>query len=661
MSKTSLSGQVREQYKDTTSGRINSAMGVYIAIVKNNVDEQNMGRLWVWVPEFKGDPDDDTTWKCVNYCSPFAGATDPYLQGSNPREYADTQKAYGFWAVPPDINNEVIVAFPSGDLSKGVWLGNLYQKASNYTVPGIAYGNTYGQSDKEYYPSAEKNKKDPDNDANLRPKHTVLGTALNKQGLLGDLTRGAGTSSSHRESPSKVVGILTPGQHQLVLDDGDAQGNNKLIRFRTSGGAQILIDDTHGFMYFINRDGTAWMELNQEGHVDVYAAQGINLNAQGDFNIRANGAVNIEAAGAINLKGNSLAAAAVTTVDVTGGTGVALSSGGNTEIGSSGSHIETASAIHMNGPSARAATQPTVHQLPLNKGVRKSIATRVPEHEPWRGHATTATTLARGQSSQAASGDSGPVGASGGSAPTQADTSTVDVSDVTPTENVDNETCIPLANLKVSKNIVDYIISKERWRPVEYWDYRNNSIGFGHLQDGKSYDKPGEFDSGLDWDQAYAKFLQDVQSFEKSVKNIFKQCPCLTQPQFDALVSAAYNMGQGNLAKLSSNGQLITELAASKNWTGVASSITNYKFENGRRQEEAVIFLKGYYPPNTKTKEALIAEGLKVSKGWIENNRAQIKGPQIEGRAGAYNPVFGAPTERQKQQWAAIKAKYNLT
>lgn len=658
MSKTSLSGQVREQYKDTASGRINGAQGIYLGIVKKNTDEQNMGRLWVWIPEFKGDPEDESGWKAVNYCSPFAGATDPYLQGTNPREYNDTQKAYGFWAVPPDLNNEVIVAFYSGDLSKGVWLGNLYQKASNYTVPGIAYGKTYGQVDKEFYPSAEKNKKDPDNDETLRPKHTPLGQALNQQGLLGDLERGAGTSSSHRESPSRVTGLLTPGQHQLVLDDGDASGGNKLIRIRTAGGAQILIDDTFGFMYFINRDGTAWMELNQEGHVDVYASQGINLNASGDFNIRAGGAVNIEAAGNINMKATNVNMAAVSTTNISSNSNTLISSGANTEIGSAGQHIETAQAIHMNGPSAAAAEQPKINQLPVNKIVRKSVLSRIPEHEPWRGHAVSATSLAAGQSSQSAANDDGSTGTP---ATTSEDSKPVDVSDVTPTENVDPIKCIPLKELSVSKNIVDYIIAKERWRPVEYWDFRSNSIGFGHLQDGKSYDRAGEFDDGQDWDQAYAKFLQDVQSFEKSVRSAFKALPCMTQPQFDALVSASYNMGPGNLLKLSASGSGIVDLATAGKWTDVAACLTNYKHETGRRNEEAVILLKGYYPPSNKNKDALIAEGLKAAKNWIDNNRAQIKGEAIDGRPGAYKPIFGPPTERQKKQWAAIKLKYAVT
>jgi GH24 family phage-related lysozyme (muramidase) len=662
MGKPTLSGQVRDQYLDNSSGRVNLAFGVYTAIVKKTYDEDNMGRLRVWIPEFKGDPEDEDQWSTVQYCSPFAGSTDPFALGNNAQSFQDTQKSYGFWAVPPDINNEVVVSFLNGDLSKGIWFGNLYQKASNYTVPGLAHGTTYGAASGEYYPSAEKNKKDPDNNSDLRPKHTTLGQALNQQGLLKDLERGAGTSSSHRESPSKVVGILTPGQHQFVMDDGDSSGGNKLIRFRTANGAQILIDDTFGMIYFINRDGTAWMELSQEGHIDAYAGQGINLNATGDFNIRSGGNINIEAAGNLNIKADNIKGLANSALHLSSITGTRLSSNGNTEIGSGGDHIESAANIHMNGPTATLADAPDVNQLPVNTIVRKSVASRVPEHEPWKGHATTASTLSRGQSSQSAASADGSADTPSNS-PAGAAVSAekmVDTSDITPTENMDTTTKTPIADMHVSKNIVDYIISKERWRPIEYWDYRSNSIGFGHLQDGKSYDQANEFDNGLDWDAAYNKFLQDILSFEKSIKSMFKSSGSMTQNQFDALVSAAYNMGPGNLGKCNANGKSITDNAASNDWENVGAALAAYPTENARRQEEAVILLKGYYPPSNKNKQELINEGLKVAKSQVEGNRAQIKGPAIEGRVGAFKPVFGAPTERQKQQWAVIKVKYGL-
>ena len=87
------------------------------------------------------------------------------------------------------------------------------------------------------------------------------------------------------------------------------------------------------------------------------------------------------------------------------GTGVAnyFSAGGNTNILSGGTHYETASTIHMNGPAATPATPAT--SLNLHENVRtsseekweeknrysvkeplKSIIRRIPMHEPWALH-----------------------------------------------------------------------------------------------------------------------------------------------------------------------------------------------------------------------------------------------------------------------------------
>ena len=95
-----------------------------------------------------------------------------------------------------------------------------------------------------------------------------------------DPLRGAGTSSSRRESPSSVFGVLTPGRrdpenfnhrtggHQFIMDDGDSKGDNCLIRLRTRGGVQVLLDDQTGSIYMINKRGNAWFELAPNGDIN---------------------------------------------------------------------------------------------------------------------------------------------------------------------------------------------------------------------------------------------------------------------------------------------------------------------------------------------------------------------------------------------------------
>ena len=130
-----------DSFKLEASGRATLLDKIYLGVVKSVDDLQHMGRLKVWIAELGGDPSDSSTWFIVNYCSPFAGATN-FFSNKSGSSYLDTQTSYGMWFVPPDVENQVIVAFLNGDSANGVWLGCLYQQYMNHMVPGIPGNNT---------------------------------------------------------------------------------------------------------------------------------------------------------------------------------------------------------------------------------------------------------------------------------------------------------------------------------------------------------------------------------------------------------------------------------------------------------------------------------------------------------------------------------------
>ena len=367
--------------------QIKSMPYMYKAYIKRTLDSAAMGRLQVYIPEI-GHPTREDTWISVRYLSPFAGATNPYEIKPMSTEFKDTQTAYGMWMVPPTIETEGLVGFINGDLNQGVWLGCFFQENANFTVPGIPSAMTYeGPA-----PGAEKNKYDKK--PMYRPAHKTMKEALETQGLLAeaqfDAIRGTCTSGARRESPSRVFGILTPEQHQFVMDDGDDAGIDMGIRLRTANGAQLLLNDEKGIVYIINKAGTAWVELTNEGKMDVFCTDDISYHTLKDFNLHVDGDINIQSKGSVKIRteGADGININVTTGDFQMKTAmnyvIQADLDGNLITG--GGTVVKSSRLDLQGGSATEAVPPETGSLVDNVSVLESICTRVPEHEPWLGH-----------------------------------------------------------------------------------------------------------------------------------------------------------------------------------------------------------------------------------------------------------------------------------
>lgn len=300
-------------------GRVNVLNGLYMGFVKKVDDVQYMGRLQVWIPELGSAPDDSNGWITASYCSPFAGATNvDTISKGDIKTFDGTQTSYGMWMVPPDINNQVMIMFINGDASKAIWIGCLYNQFMNNMVPGTPIDTNNYQYPKKTVPVAEYNKWDKrvtNPDQATRPINTTKFKGLGQQGLITDPIRGITDSSARREAPSQVFGVLTPGPaidpgssqenirrkggHAFIMDDNT---NSEYIQLTTKSGAQIRISETDGFVYLINRDGTAWVQMDYQGNIDIFGAGDISMRAQRDLNIRADRNINIEAGQNIFMK-----------------------------------------------------------------------------------------------------------------------------------------------------------------------------------------------------------------------------------------------------------------------------------------------------------------------------------------------------------------------
>ena len=316
--------------------------GPWLAIVRNHLDPTYMGGLEVSLlksttdsGEFQGE-----TFP-VQYLSPFYGVSNIEHEGPNSANWEDAQKSYGFWMVPPDIGTTVMVMFVGGDPNAGYWIGCIQDRYQNHMVPGIAssqYVEMTPEQERKYgtrnVPVTEFTKKNRDmsnpkvNQFN-KPIHPFADRLL-AQGLLLDTVRGVTSSSARRELPSQVFGISTPGPIKkdgktvhigyadgkfqapvsrlggttFVMDDGDVDGQNELVRLRTRTGHQILMHNSQDLIYIANAAGTAWIELTSNGKIDVYAQDSISLHTENDFNLYANRDINFESGRNINIKSN---------------------------------------------------------------------------------------------------------------------------------------------------------------------------------------------------------------------------------------------------------------------------------------------------------------------------------------------------------------------
>ena len=390
------SRRVRDNFNQNVMGKgFKIPAGIYRGIVVNNSDPEKKGRVKVNIMKFYGiapadtDPGtatDGSEWKGAMWCRqalPYGGTTIPSESGG--------QDAYGSFGPPPDQGNEVVVAF-GGDMHSGIIIGVLpdMDRTSGMAGAGVTQTTASGETTIGQETAATAN-----SSSIPAPEHPQA-ERLRVQGLSGDRIRGQNYSSPTRDVTPRVTGMSSPVGHAIVMDDGsDEDGDSLRMQFRTAGGAQILMDDTNGLTYLINREGNVWIEMNRNGDLDIYAASSINYHTEGDFNLHCGGNFNLQTGRDIQMK--ALGAQGIK-LEATNGSfnmkcaaNMNLQADANGNIRVAGNYRETASRIDMNGPAAAAAAVPQINQLAGNTSVTESVSRRVPEAEPWAGHLDVST------------------------------------------------------------------------------------------------------------------------------------------------------------------------------------------------------------------------------------------------------------------------------
>jgi len=349
-------GGINKHYTNEQSG-IKIDSGPYIGIVKNNSDPARLGRLQVYIPDIGGDPSQSANWFTVTYASPFAGTT---IGTASPQENIGNEKqTYGFWAVPPDLENQVLVTFVMGDASRGYWFACLPNAESRHMTPGVSRlpaENTIIKDDQltgrqldsgeVFLPASEVNLNSRESSLRgdmltlKRVAHTAQSETVIQQGLETDSIRGTITSSSQREAPSRVFGFSTPGRPdpdlaniyrdlegkeaaKKVVDDYinnvDTRIDNNLINTPPgrSGGHTLVMDDgdvygdndlvrlrTAGGHTILMHDTENIIYItNKKGNawIELTADGAVNVYNTKSFSLRSEANVNIHADGNVNI------------------------------------------------------------------------------------------------------------------------------------------------------------------------------------------------------------------------------------------------------------------------------------------------------------------------------------------------------------------------
>ena len=334
-------GIIEESLEALSEGKDkNSYDNLTTGIVVDTNDPQQMGRLRVLCPGLGDNEDKETVdipWAL--YAAPFGGVHAGLSRG--PDDVDSGGVAYGMWNIPKK-GAQVIVACIDGNPFIRVWLGCIYGQFEPHTMPHGRFSVQDADLPGDNKPEGPLN----DNDGKVDPLYASIKKAF---GTGSDnhewRTRGADYSVaaidgqivsarqvfteladdkdqeydevSYRqgyalnridpdeESPltqksydSQVYSWTTPGFHAMSMDD---RPENCRMRFRTTTGHQIILDDTNERIYISTAEGNNWIELDKSGNIDIHSERRVSIHAAKDINFTTDETFRVHAKKGIHM------------------------------------------------------------------------------------------------------------------------------------------------------------------------------------------------------------------------------------------------------------------------------------------------------------------------------------------------------------------------
>ena len=420
--------------RSADSGPLERNAGPYIARVLKHADPYYLGGLEVELLKTTeagniGETLGQTA--IVYYASPFYGITQSTSAGKNDT-YSNTQKSYGFWAIPPDPGTLVLVTFVEGTREFGYWFACVPEKGMTFMIPdghasteqlsGPVPSNLKGKR----LPAGEYNKTTTKPQTNnvvkyKRPVNDDFVNVLIEQGLVEDDVRGITSSSAQREFPSAVIGISSPGpvdkrggsptgeiglkeskatvsvsrlgSSSFVIDDGDdklirkgspADTPYEYINKEASGRGGDVTRPHNEMIRFRTRTGAQIVMHTSEDLVYINNSRGtcwIEMSSNGKLDVYAQDSISFHSENDINFKADrDINIQAGNNVNINAGSSIYQTAAASWEVKcADDGKITAAGTVWIDGG-------PDVQ---LNGGASAAAASfpqRVPQHEPWQGH-----------------------------------------------------------------------------------------------------------------------------------------------------------------------------------------------------------------------------------------------------------------------------------
>lgn len=425
---------VNQHVRTPDSGQIEAKSGPYLARVIKHADPYYLGGLEVELLKATEAGNTSETLGqtvIVYYASPFYGITQSANIGKNDN-YSNTQKSYGWWAIPPDPGSLVLVTFVEGTREFGYWFACVPEKGMTFMIPGgqpsteQLSGPVPGDLKGKRLPAGEYNKAITKPQTNnvikyKRPVNEDFVAQLVEQGLVEDDIRGVTSSSAQREFPSAVIGFSSPGpvdkrggspqgeigikeskatvhvsrlgSSSIVIDDGD----DKLIRKgspedtpyeyinkEASGKGGDVTRPHNELIRLRTRTGAQILMHTSEDLIYINNSRGtcwIEMSSNGKLDVYAADSIsfhtdndfNFDAARDINFNaGGNINLNAAASIFQTAAASWEVKAGADGKLTAGGTvWIDGGPNVQLNGGGSAAAA---------------STPTRIPAHEPWGGH-----------------------------------------------------------------------------------------------------------------------------------------------------------------------------------------------------------------------------------------------------------------------------------